>query len=270
VNDTLKDKVAVVTGATGVLCSQVAIGLAARGAKVAVLGRNTDRAEAVVKRIEDSGGIAAAFLTDVMDRESLEGARDRILDTYSTIDILINGAGGNRSDATTGPENSFFDLSLNAIKEVSDLNFLGTILPSQVFGKVLAEKQGGTILNVSSMAAYSPLTKTVAYSGAKAAVSNFTQWLAVHMNQEYSPKIRVNALAPGFFSTQQNKYLLYDKDSGELTPRGQTIIDHTPMGRFGDPADLVGLVVFLCTEDAAFITGTVIPVDGGFNAFSGV
>lgn len=269
-NYSLKDKVAVVTGASGVLCSQIAIGLAANGAKVAVLGRNADRAETVVKKVVDSGGVAVAFLTDVLDRESLEGARDRIIETFSTIDILVNGAGGNRSDATTGPEKSFFDLSLNAIKEVSDLNFLGTILPSQVFGKVLAEKQGGVILNISSMAAYSPLTKTVAYSGAKAAVSNFTQWLAVHMNQEYSPKIRVNALAPGFFSTQQNKFLLYDKASGKLTPRGQTIIDHTPMGRFGKPEDLVGLVVFLCTDDAAFITGTVIPVDGGFNAFSGV
>ena len=159
VNYSLKDKVAVVTGATGVLCSQIAIGLAASGAKVAVLGRNTDRAEAVVKEVVDSGGVAAAFLTDVLDRESLEKARDRIVETFSTIDILVNGAGGNRSDATTGPENSFFDLSLSAIKEVSDLNFLGTILPSQVFGKVLAEKQGGAILNISSMAAYSPLTK---------------------------------------------------------------------------------------------------------------
>jgi len=180
------------------------------------------------------------------------------------------GAGGNHPNATTGPDISFFDLDLEAIRKVLDLNLTGTILPSQIFGRYMAEKGEGIILNVSSMNAFRPLTKVPAYSAAKAAVSNFTQWLAVHLAQEYSQQIRVNAIAPGFFLTEQNRFLLTDKDSGELTPRGETIRAHTPMDRFGQPEDLIGAVLWLLSPASKFVTGIVVPVDGGFSAYSGV
>jgi NAD(P)-dependent dehydrogenase (short-subunit alcohol dehydrogenase family) len=186
------------------------------------------------------------------------------------VDILVNGAGGNKKQATTSPDLSFFDLPPDAIRWVFDLNFLGTLLPSQVFGQPMAEQGAGCILNVSSMNAFRPLTRIPAYSAAKAAVSNFTQWLAVHMAQEYSSRIRVNAIAPGFFLTEQNRFLLTEETTGNLTPRGRTIIEHTPMGRFGAPEDLVGTVVWLLSPAAAFVTGVVVPVDGGFSANSGV
>jgi len=186
------------------------------------------------------------------------------------VDILINGAGGNKKQATTGPELSFFDLPADAAQWVFNLNFMGTLLPCQVFGRVIAEQGEGVILNISSMNAFRPLTKIPAYSGAKAAVSNFTQWLAVHMAQEYAPHIRVNAVAPGFFLTEQNRFLLTDETTGALTPRGQTIIEHTPMGRFGDPEDLLGTVLWLLSPASAFVSGIIVPVDGGFSAFSGV
>jgi NAD(P)-dependent dehydrogenase (short-subunit alcohol dehydrogenase family) len=186
------------------------------------------------------------------------------------VDILINGAGGNKKEATTSPDLSFFDLPADAVQWVFNLNFIGTLLPCQVFGKVMAEREEGIILNVSSMNAFRPLTRIPAYSAAKAAVSNFTQWLAVHISQEYSPNIRVNAIAPGFFLTEQNRFLLTDEETGELTPRGRTIIDHTPMGRFGHPDDLIGTVLWLLSPGAAFVHGVVVPVDGGFSAFGGV
>jgi NAD(P)-dependent dehydrogenase (short-subunit alcohol dehydrogenase family) len=186
------------------------------------------------------------------------------------VDILINGAGGNHPSATTKPDLPFFDLPLDALRHVGDLNLLGTILPCQVFGRGMAERGEGIILNISSMSALRPLTRIPAYSAAKAAVSNFTQWLAVHMAQNYSPKIRVNAIAPGFFLTEQNRFLLTDKDTGELTPRGQSILSHTPMNRFGDPEDLLGATMWLISPASAFVTGVVLPVDGGFSAFSGV
>lgn len=183
---------------------------------------------------------------------------------------MINGAGGNRQPATTSPDLSFFDLPVDELDYVVRLNFMGTLLPSQVFGRVFAQKQEGVILNISSMAAYRPMTKVVGYAAAKAAVSNLTQWLAVHFCQNYSPHIRVNAIAPGFFLTDQNRYLLTDAKTGELTPRGRAIMDHTPMGRFGEPFDLVGTVIWLVSDASKFVTGTVVPVDGGFMAYSGV
>jgi NAD(P)-dependent dehydrogenase (short-subunit alcohol dehydrogenase family) len=197
-------------------------------------------------------------------------AVDFILDKHGRIDVLINGAGGNKKQATTSPEQSFFDLPADAVRWVFDLNCLGTVLPSQVFGKLMADRGEGVILNISSMNAFRPLTNVMAYSAAKAAVSNFTQWLAVHMAQNYSPRIRVNALAPGFFLTEQNRFLLTLESSGELTPRGRSIIAHTPMSRFGTPEDLIGAVIWLVSPASAFVTGAVVPVDGGFAAFSGV
>jgi NAD(P)-dependent dehydrogenase (short-subunit alcohol dehydrogenase family) len=208
--------------------------------------------------------------TDVLDPASLQRAADRILEQFGRIDALVNGAGGNHPKSTTGPEASFFDLPSDALRWVFDLNVLGTILPSQVFGRIMAQQQSGTVLNISSMNAFRPLTRIPAYSAAKAGVSNFTQWLAVHLAQEYSPRIRVNAIAPGFFLTQQNRFLLTDEKTGDLTPRGHSIISHTPMGRFGKPEDLFGAVLWLLSPASAFVTGIVIPVDGGFSAFSGV
>ena len=196
--------------------------------------------------------------------------RRQVFEKFGHIDILINGAGGNKPAATTNPEQSFFDLPADALRWVFDLNLMGTILPCQVFGKIMAEQKSGVILNISSMNAFRPLTRIAAYSAAKAGVSNFTQWLAVHMAQEYSPEIRVNAIAPGFFLTDQNRFLLIGKDTGELTPRGKSIITHTPMGRFGNPDDLLGTVLWLLSPASAFVTGIVVPVDGGFSAFSGV
>jgi NAD(P)-dependent dehydrogenase (short-subunit alcohol dehydrogenase family) len=208
--------------------------------------------------------------SDVLNREPFEQSVNEVLEAFGRIDGLINAAGGNHPQATTSPEMSFFDLPAEAIRFTSDLNLLGTILPSQVIGRLMAEQGAGVILNISSMNAFRPLTRIPAYSAAKAAVSNFTQWLAVHMAQEYSPKIRVNAIAPGFFLTDQNRFLLTDKKSGELTPRGQSIIDHTPQRRFGNPEDLLGTVLWLLSPASEFVTGIVVPVDGGFSAFSGV
>ncbi|RLC55423.1 MAG: D-mannonate oxidoreductase, partial [Chloroflexota bacterium] len=240
------------------------------GVRVAVLDLNGEAAERVAADVRAAGGEAIAVVVDVLDRDSIETAAQQVVDAFGRVDILINGAGGNKKQATTSPELSFFDLPADAVRWVFDLNFLGTLLPCQVFGKLMAEQGEGCILNISSMNAFRPLTRIPAYSAAKAAVSNFTQWLAVHMAQEYSPRIRVNAIAPGFFLTEQNRFLLTDEATGELTPRGRTIIDHTPMGRFGEPEDLVGTVLWLLSPGAAFVHGVVVPVDGGFSAFSGV
>ena len=267
----LKGKVAAITGGTGVLCGAMSRSLARLGVKVAVLGRRKERAQKVVNEIADAHGEAIALQCNVRDKMSLETARDAVLARFGRVDILINGAGGNQKEATTSSALSFFDLPPDAIRWVFDLNFLGTLLPCQVFGKPMVEQDGGTILNVSSMNAFRPLTRTPAYAAAKAAVSNFTQWLAVHMAQEYSPNIRVNAIAPGIFLTEQNRFLLTDDATGSLTPRGETIVKHTPMGRFGDPEDLIGTVVWLLSAAASsFVTGIVVPIDGGFSAFSGV
>ncbi|MEW6424740.1 MAG: SDR family oxidoreductase [Bacillota bacterium] len=266
----LKDKVAVVTGGAGVLCSCLSKALAAQGAKTAVLDLRKDEAEKVADEINLSGGKAVGLEADVLNKESVEKAKEIVVKEFGTVDILINGAGGNSPLATTGPGQSFFDLTPEGIQKVFNLNFLGSVLPTQVFGKIMAEKKKGVVINISSMAAYTPLTRTIAYSAAKAAVTNFTRWMAVHFNQEYSREIRVNAIAPGFLLTKQNEYLLIDEKTGGPTKRGQSILNMTPMGRYGLPEDLIGAVLFLCSESASFVNGAVIPIDGGFLAYSGV
>ncbi len=263
-------RTAVVTGGVGVLCSEMCRALAMAGAKVAILDLNVEAAERLAGELRAAGADASAFGCNVLDRQSVEAAAAQVMEKYQQVDILINGAGGNKAQATTGPDKPFFDLPAEAMNWVFGLNLMGTILPCQVFGKIMAKQKNGAILNVSSMNAFRPLTRIPAYSAAKAGVSNFTQWLAVHMAQEYSPEIRVNAIAPGFFLTEQNRFLLTDKETGELTPRGKTILTHTPMGRFGVPADLLGTVMWLVSPASAFVTGIVVPVDGGFSAFSGV
>ncbi|MFQ5854168.1 MAG: SDR family oxidoreductase [Anaerolineae bacterium] len=266
----LKNKVVAATGGGGVLVGEMSRGLAKVGARVAVLDIIEEAAQHVADEIVSADGQAIGLKMDVLDKASVEEALGTVLDRFGDVDILINGAGGNKAQATTSPDLSFFDLPQDAFQWVFDLNFIGTLIPSQVFGKAMAQQGEGVILNVSSMNAFRPLTRIPAYSAAKAAVSNFTQWLAVHMAQEHSPDIRVNAIAPGFFLTHQNRFLLMDEETDELTPRGKTIIDHTPMGRFGDPEDLLGTVLWLLSPASAFVTGVVVPVDGGFSAFSGV
>ena len=266
----LPGKVAVVTGGGGVLCGAMSQAMSRAGAKVAVLDLFVEAAQRVADGINATGGQAIAVRCDVLDKASVETAAQAVLAAFGRIDILVNGAGGNKKQATTAPDLAFFDLPADAVQWVFNLNFIGTLLPSQVFGRLMADQGEGIILNVSSMNAFRPLTRIPAYSAAKAAVSNLTQWLAAHMAQEYSPRIRVNAIAPGFFLTEQNRFLLTDEATGELTARGRTIIGHTPMGRFGAPEDLLGTVLWLLSPASAFVTGVVVPVDGGFSAFSGV
>lgn len=275
----LSGKTAVVTGGGGVLCSCFAEALGECGAKVAVLDLSLDAADAVAKRICANGGTAQAFACNVLEKESILAAGDAVIAAFGNIDILINGAGGNNPRATTDREylfpedltgeadgKSFFDLTPDGIQFVFNLNCLGTLLPTQVFARNMAV-HGGIIINISSMNAYRPLTKIPAYSAAKAAVSNLTMWLAVHLSKV---NIRVNAIAPGFFVTKQNEKLLFD-DNGNPTPRTDKILAHTPMGRFGKPEELVGTLLYLCDNNASgFVNGTVIPVDGGFAAYSGV
>ncbi len=266
----LRDKVAVITGGGGGLCGTIARELAEIGVKVALLDLNEKAAKDAAEEIERKHGEAVGIKTDVLKKESLEKALETVLSRFKKVDILINGAGGNKKDATTSGELSFFDLPADAIRWVFDLNFLGTFLPCQVFGKELVRQKRGVIVNISSMNAMRPLTRIPAYSAAKAAVSNFTLWLAVHMSQNYSKDIRVNAIAPGFFLTEQNRFLLMDEKTKKLTPRGETIIAHTPMGRFGGAEELAGTIIWLLSDAAAFVHGVVVPVDGGFSAYSGV
>jgi NAD(P)-dependent dehydrogenase (short-subunit alcohol dehydrogenase family) len=276
----LAGKVAVITGGGGVLCSTMAHALAAHGARIAVLDLKAEAAEAVAEAIRRQGGYAIGLAANVLQKESLQAAHEQITKELGPCDILINGAGGNHPKGTTSknflfPEDldnqqeelkTFFDMDPEGIKFVFDLNFIGTLLPTQVFAKDMVGKEGATIINISSMNAFRPLTKIPAYSGAKAAISNFTQWLAVHFSKA---GIRVNAMAPGFFLTEQNRTLLTSSD-GQLTERGNTIISHTPMGRFGTPDDLTGTLLWLCGSGSRFVTGVVVPIDGGFSAFSGV
>jgi NAD(P)-dependent dehydrogenase (short-subunit alcohol dehydrogenase family) len=266
----VQGQTAVITGGGGVLGRVMAYALAEAGARVAVVSLHEASSAKVVEAIRAAGGDAIGIACNVMEKAALEQAHEEILRTFSSIDILINGAGGNQPGATTSQERSFFDLDKQAIDTVFDLNFSGTFLTCQIFGKSMVEQGHGCIVNIASMNAVRPLTRIPAYSAAKAAIANFTQWLAVHMAQEYSHQIRVNAIAPGFFLTEQNRFLLTDAQTVAMTPRGQAILDHTPMGRFGDPEDLVGTLLWLVSPAARFITGTVIPVDGGFSAFSGV
>jgi len=265
----LEGKTAVITGGAGVLGSVIAKGLGRAGAKVAIC--DIINADKVAREIELEKIMAKGYYIDVMDIGKIQVCKDEIIKDFSKVDILLNAAGGNIKEATTSEELNFFDFPLSALEKVVGLNlFGGAVLPSQVFGKIMTEKKkGGSIINISSMSAFRPLTKVSGYSAAKAAVSNFTQWLAVHFAQEYNKSLRVNAIAPGFFLTTQNRFLLTDKE-GNLTPRGKTIIAHTPMDKFGDPEDLIGACIWLASDAAKFVTGIIVPIDGGFSAFSGV
>ena len=265
----LTNKVALTTGGTGVLGGALAHGLAKAGARVAVMGRREEKAQEVAKEIEDAGGEALALPADVLERSQLEGARDRLLEAWGGCDILVNGAGGNLPGATVVGDLDFFGVEKDALEQVFNLNLLGSILPSQVFGEVMKDQGEGSIINISSMAARKPLTRVIGYAASKAAVDNFTQWLAVDLARKYGEGLRVNAIAPGFFVGEQNRELLLN-DDGSLTARGQQIVDHTPMGRFGEPGELVGTAVWLASDASKFVTGIVVPVDGGFSAFGGI
>jgi NAD(P)-dependent dehydrogenase (short-subunit alcohol dehydrogenase family) len=259
----------VVTGGTGVLGKAMVKALVGCGANVSLVARNREKAEALV--VELSGpGRAMIVGADALKRDELEAATQNIVSEFGRIDCLVNGAGGNHPQATTRPDLSFFQIPEDALRYVFDLNLIGTVLPCQVFGKQMAQQKDGVILNISSMSAIRPLTRVMSYSAAKAGINSFTQWLAVHLALEYSTRIRVNAIAPGFFLTEQNRFLLTEESTGNLTARGQSIISHTPMGRFGDPEDLLGTMLWLLSPASAFVTGIVVPVDGGFSAFAGV
>jgi NAD(P)-dependent dehydrogenase (short-subunit alcohol dehydrogenase family) len=276
----LQDKVVVITGGGGVLGSTMAMALAEQGARVAILDLRMEQAQRVAESIEAKGGQALGLAANVLEKDSLNQARQQVEATFGPCDILINGAGGNHPRGTTSTPHlqvedlsssdadltTFFDLDPKGIQFVFDLNFTGTLLPTQVFSRDMVGRAGCSVINISSMNAFTPLTKIPAYSAAKAAVSNFTQWLAVHFAKV---GIRVNALAPGFFLTDQNRSLLTEA-SGELSHRGHTIIEHTPMARFGTPKDLLGTLLWLCSDGSKFVTGVVVPIDGGFSAFSGV
>jgi NAD(P)-dependent dehydrogenase (short-subunit alcohol dehydrogenase family) len=265
----LEGKIAVITGGAGVLGSAIARGLGKAGAKIALC--DIVNADKIAQELKSEGIEAKGYYVNVMDIEKIRSCRDEVIKDFGKVDILLNAAGGNTKGATTSEELNFFDLPLSALEKVVGLNlFGGAVLPSQVFGKDMIKNQdGGSIINISSMNAFRPLTRIPGYSAAKAAVSNFTQWLAVHFAQEYNKNLRVNAIAPGFFLTTQNRFLLTNEDSS-LTPRGETIIAHTPMDKFGDPEDLVGACIWLASDAAKFVTGIIVPVDGGFSAFSGV
>lgn len=270
----LQNKVAVITGGSGVLGAEMSRALAAKGAKVVVLGRNGEKAERLAAELQAQGGIAMGISADVCDENSMLTAKEAVNSVYGPVDLLINGAGGNHPKGTTALEyydkdeemKTFFGLDPEGIRHVLDLNYMGTLIPSKVFASDMINRAGGTIINISSMSAFTPLTKVMAYSGSKAAINNLTQWLAVHFAKA---GIRVNAIAPGFFLTEQNRTLLTNPD-GSLTDRSRKILSQTPMGRFGEPADLISTLLWLCDPASAFVTGIVVPVDGGFSAYSGV
>lgn len=260
----------VLTGGTGVLGSEMARALAGCNANVVLLARNVPRAEQLLQSLGHTKGRHKALAADVLNRASVEEAGAAVRAEYGRVDCLVNGAGGNDPKATTNPEHRFFDIPAEAFQHVVNLNLIGTVIPTQVFGKVMAEQKAGAILNVSSVSADRSLTRVGAYGAAKAGISNLTQWLAIHMAEEYSPDIRVNAIMPGFFLTEQNRFLLTDRETGAPTARGKKIMDHTPMRRYGTPQDLTGALLWLLSPASAFVTGIVVPVDGGFTAYSGV
>jgi len=265
----LSGKVAVVTGGTGVLGSQMAEGLAAAGAKVAIMGRRKEEAEKVANAIVEKGFEAMALPADVVDEASLQAAYLLIMSKWGQVDILVNAAGGNMPGAVITPEKSIFDLNLADFRKVVDLNLVGSVLPTQVFAKNMVDRKAGVVINISSMASVRAITRVMGYSAAKAAIDNYTRWLAVEFGQKYGEGMRVNAIAPGFFIGEQNRSLLTNPD-GSLTSRGNTIISQTPFGRFGEAEELIGTLIWLCSDASKFVTGVTIPVDGGFNAFSGV
>jgi NAD(P)-dependent dehydrogenase (short-subunit alcohol dehydrogenase family) len=265
----LTGRVAVVTGGTGVLGGAMARALASAGAKVAILGRREAVAEEVASAIRDAGGQAMALPADVRDPAALAAARERLEATWGPAHVLVNAAGGNRADALVHGDRTLFDLDPEAFRDVVDLNLTGTLLPIQAFGEGMARLGRGSIVNISSMAAQKPLTRVIGYAAAKAGVDNLTQWLAVHAARTWGEGVRVNALAPGFFLGDQNRALLTNED-GSPSERGRTILDHTPMGRFGDPDDLAGTLIWLASDASRFVTGVIVPVDGGYAAFGGV
>lgn len=265
----LKGQVAVITGGTGVLGGMMARGLAQVGARVVVVGRRAAQAEEVAGEIEEAGGTALALPADVLQRPQLEMVRERVLEEWGRLDILVNAAGGNMPQATLTPGHSFFNLPVEGLDEVISLNLQGTLLPCQVFGEAMAQAGRGCIVNISSMSAQRAMTRVVGYGVAKAGVENATRWLAIELARSFGSKLRVNAIAPGFFIGEQNRALLMNEDNS-LTMRGQLVIDHTPAGRFGQAEELISTLVWLCGPGASFVNGTVVPVDGGFSAFSGV
>lgn len=265
----LKGKTAIITGGTGVLGSAMARGLAAAGANIAILGRRKKQADEVVASIQQLGVKALTVVADVMNEIELEHARQGVLETLGSIDILVNAAGGNQPDAVLKPDAPWSSLNLKAYADVLNLNLLGTVLPSKVFGEEMAKQKAGVIINIASVSSKLPLTQVAAYSNAKAAIKSFTEWLAVEMASKYGEGIRVNAIAPGFFLAEQNRSLLMNVD-GSLTARGQKAVNKTPFGRFGNPDELSGTLIWLCSDASRFVTGATIPVDGGFTAYSGV
>ena len=265
----LKDKTVIITGGTGVLGQSMVKGLSAAGASVAILGRRKEMGEALAKEVRNLGGKAIAVKANVLQLQELIMARETILKEFGAIHILVNAAGGNMPGATIAPDKNFFDLNLDDFQKVVDLNLLGTVLPTQVFAEDMAKRKKGVIINIASMASFRPITRVVGYSAAKAAVANFTEWLAVEMARKFGEGIRVNAISPGFFLTEQNRTLLTQPD-GSYTARGQAAINQTPFARFGQPEELVGTLIWLCSDASAFVTGANVPVDGGFNVFCGV
>ena len=265
----LENKVIVITGATGVLGASFALAVAAAGAKVAILGRNEEKANERVKAITMNGGEAIAVITDVLNEEALIAARTQILNAWGTIDGLVNAAGGNIPGATIAPDQNIFDINIADTQKAVELNLFGTVLPTHVFGRVIAEKGKGSIVNISSLAAQRPLTRVLGYTMGKTAIEGYTKWMAVELAQRYGDRVRVNALAPGVFLTEQNRSLLTNPD-GSYTDRAQRFVNHTPFGRLGNPEELNGTLIYLLSDASAFVNGETILVDGGFNAYSGV
>lgn len=269
-NHHLEGKTAVITGAGGAICGHIARALAKEGVKTAIWDISEHAAEKTAQEIVARSGEAVAVLCDACSKESVSAALKETLAAFGTVDILINGAGGSRKETTTSDELAFFDISPDHMNKVLALNYASAVIPSQAVGRIFAEKKSGVILNISSIAGILPLTRAVSYCDGKAAVNSFTRWLAVHMAREYSPDIRVNAVAPGFMLTDQNRFLLTDEKTGDMTPRGKQILQSVPMARYGEPQEIVGAALWLVSEAAGFVTGAVIPVDGGYTAFSGV
>jgi len=265
----LKGKTAVITGGTGVLGQSMTEALTAAGANVAVLGRRKEVGDELVAKLVKTGARAISIKADVLESDQLMTARDLIIKEFGSIDILINAAGGNMPGAVVGPDSNFFNMKLDDFQKVVNLNLLGSVLPTQVFSEDMAKRKKGVIINIASMAAMRTLTRVAGYSAAKAAISNFTGWLAVEMAHKYGEGIRVNAISPGFFLTEQNRTLLTNPD-GSYTQRGQKVINQTPYGRFGKPEELIGTLIYLCSDASAFVTGINIAVDGGFSVYSGV
>lgn len=272
----VKGKIIVVTGASGVIGTAVSVALAKNGARVIILGRSESKLQSTFKIISETGGNHLQFVCDVLDIKSLETVRENILKEVNRIDAIINIAGGAAKGASTKAEflniqtpieDSFFGVNLSDFAYTVDLNFLGSVYPSKVFGEIMARQKNGNIINISSMGAFQPLSKSPAYSAGKAAISNFTQWLAVHLSKV---NVRVNAIAPGFILTEQNRFLLFDEKTAELTTRGKRIVEHTPQGKLGNPEDLISTIFWLLADETSFVTGVIVPVDGGFSAYNGI